>query len=72
MHEYRVVFGDGDAAAFGTEAFEAPSLSDALFHIASFHSRQPVELWQDDLFLGRLEHVAHSDGSFWRIEAIPR
>lgn len=69
MHEYRVVFGDGDPVNFGSETFAALELSDALFHIASLHSRRPVELWQDDVFLGRLEHVSNADASFWRIDA---
>lgn len=69
MRKYRVVFGDGDPVNFGTDTFEALGLSDALFHIASLHSRRPVELWQDDVFLGRLEHVSDADGSFWRIDA---
>lgn len=72
MHRYRVVFGDRDPAAFGAEEFDAPTMADALFHIASFHSRQPVELWQDGQFLGRLEHVANKDGSFWQVAASER
>ena len=64
---YRVVFGDDDPTQFGSEDFEADELSDALFHIASLHSRQPVELWCEEHFLGRLKHIVDDSGSYWKI-----
>ena len=65
---YRVVFGDNDPDRFGTQEFEADLLSDALFHVASLYSRQPVELWCEDQYLGRLKHIVEAHASYWRIE----
>lgn len=65
--KYRIVFGDRDPDRFGVEEFEAVRLNDALYHVARFHSRQPVELWCDEQFLGRLKHVADDRGSYWRL-----
>lgn len=66
MH-YRIVFGDADPDKFGTEEFEAEQLSDALFHVATRYSRQPIELWCEDSFLGRLKHIVDDQASYWRL-----
>jgi hypothetical protein len=65
---YRVVFGDHDPERFGTQEFQADQLSDALFHVASFYSREPVELWCDDRYLGKVKHIVDERASYWRIE----
>ena len=67
MKEYTIVYGDGDPAAFGTETFEAQGMDDALYHIALKHSRSPVDLWCEGVFVARLEHISNKDGSFWRV-----
>lgn len=64
---YRIVLGDADPDKFGTEEFEAERLNDALFHVASFYSRQPVELWCDDTYLGRLKHMVDAEASYWKL-----
>lgn len=67
MAEYTIVYGDRDPAAFGTETFEAQGIDDALYHIASRHSKEPVDLWCEGRFVARLEHISNKDGSFWRV-----
>jgi hypothetical protein len=67
MQQYRVTFGDRDGGEATGLSFRAGNLRDALAYLADHHTRQPLELWREDQFLGRLEFLQGEDGSFWRL-----
>ena len=66
MQHLRIVIAERTPPA-ATLFCEAASLTDALAEGADYHADEPVELWCEGKFLGRLEQLPGEEGSYWRL-----